>query len=348
MSHSDTHVASQENLTTLETLRVLLLESSPALVIAYIGAGLFSAFVGDSAQKWLGGSSLTAQASRGVAFGLPLPICSCGVLPMYETLIMRGVPTAGAVAFLVATPELGLDAILISVPLLGSDLTLARILSAASAAIILGYLAGRFLGVHHRKTLALTTDHMPLRQRLKRGLRFGLIELVDHTGPWIFFGLVAAALIEPLVDYDLLASLPAYVDIPIFALIGVPVYVCATGATPLAAVLIHKGVSPGAAIAFLLTGPATNLTTFGVLSRLHGRRPAFAFATGMFVLAVLLGGITNFVLGTRIDRPLHDLVAHKATLFEVISLIILAALALASIWRRGPRSLLSEVHTSTL
>ena len=102
--------------------------------------------------------------------------------------------------------------------------------------------------------------------------RTGFVDVLDETGPWIVFGLAVAALMATELDPDGLASLPNSIQLPLFALIGLPVYVCASGATPLVAVLIALGVSPGAALVFLLTGPAMNVTTFGVLTKLHGRR----------------------------------------------------------------------------
>jgi len=136
-------------------------------------------------------------------------------------------------------------------------------------------------------------------------------------------------------------------DVPLFALLGIPMYVCASGATPLAAVLIHKGVSPGAAIAFLLTGPATNITTFGVLSRLHGRKAAWVAGITMTIAAIMLGLITNVYLGIRVDRPLHDLAFHDATLFQSGCAAVLVVLFAYSVFRRGPRGVLGEVFGHT-
>ncbi|MEC9030743.1 MAG: permease, partial [Planctomycetota bacterium] len=121
----------------------LALQSAPALLLGYSLAGLVAVFLPVSSVRWLGGGSLTGQALRGVAVGLPLPVCSCGVVPLYRALVERGVPATAALAFLVATPELGTDAILLSLPLLGGPFTLIRIAAAAVLALAVAVIVGR-------------------------------------------------------------------------------------------------------------------------------------------------------------------------------------------------------------
>src|SRR5262249_2353500 len=131
---------------------------------------------------------------------------------------------------------------------------------------------------------------------LRQGLRYGLVEVVDHVGPWLVAGLAVAALIEPLLAAPWLTHLPWGLDVLLFTLLGMPAYVCASGAPPLAAVLIANGVSPGAAIAFLLSGPGTNVTCFGVLSKLHGRRVAAFFGAAMVVVGMIVGLGVNLLV----------------------------------------------------
>src|SRR5690606_17885966 len=137
--------------------------------------------------------------------------------------------------------------------------------------------------------------------------------------------------IEPLLDPAWLAALPGGADVALFALLGMPAYVCASGATPFVAVLIHKGVSPGAALAFLLTGPATNVTTFGVLARLHGRRIAALFGAMVAALAIGLGHATNALLPRGGGPPLDQLALEGPGALELASLAALAAVFLASL-----------------
>jgi uncharacterized protein len=135
-------------------------------------------------------------------------------------------------------------------------------------------------------------------------------------------------------------------DVPLFAALGVPMYVCASGATPLVAILLHKGVSPGAAIAFLLTGPATNLTTFGVLGSLHGRRLALWFAAAMVVVPTILGWIVNVVLPLDAPTGLHAAAHTPASALDVACLAGLAVLVGISLVRHGPRHMVAQLVTA--
>lgn len=331
--------------TLSSTFMALLLESAPALVLAFVGAGLVRGLLTPASTRWIGRGGPALQATKGMAFGLPLPVCSCGVLPLYESLVRAGVPVTAGLAFLVATPELGLDAILISIPLLGGELTVVRLIVAAIVALLAALALGRVLRLRSGLATPPVDDAAPLDRatRVKAGLRFGLGELVDHTLPWVLVGLAVAAICQPLLAHAGLEALPAGLDVLIFALIGAPLYVCATGATPLAAVLIFAGVSPGAAIAFLLTGPATNVTTFGVLARLHGKRGAALFGVGMLGLAVGAGLLVNLVVPTPTLPPLNLGAAHHPSLIQMISLGLLGLMLLASLFRQGPRGLIGQI-----
>ena len=141
------------------------------------------------------------------------------------------------------------------------------------------------------------------------------------------------------------AQWPDLVEVAVFALIGMPVFVCAAGATPLIAVLLAAGVSPGAAIAFLLTGPATNVSTFGVLRQLHGARMAWIFSGVTAAGAIAIGVAVN-ALPPSVARDV--VVEHEpATLLEQLSLAALALLYLASLLRRGGRAFLADLFDSS-
>jgi len=230
---------------------------SVGLVVGALIAGLVPLLLTPTRTASLGHGSRLTQSLRGIAFGLPLPVCSCGVLPLYESLVRRAAPPVAAMAFFVATPELGLDAVLLSVPLLGASLTVARVVAAFAVALVVAVL------VSGRPCASVAVDgdpsppapHDPLLDRIRAGFRFGFVQVFDHTMPWIALGLVIAALAEPMLSHGAIASIPSMLQVPLAALVGVPVYVCASGATPVAALALHKGLSAGAAIAFLIAGP---------------------------------------------------------------------------------------------
>ncbi|MGA1608873.1 MAG: permease [Planctomycetota bacterium] len=185
-----------------------------------------------------------------------------------------------------------------------------------------------------------------LGPRSRRARHTGLVEAVDETSAWILLGLGAAAFLTPLLDPTALAGVPSLVAVPAAALLGMPLYVCASGSTPLAAVLVAKGLSPGAAIAFLLTGPATNVTTFGVLSRLHDRRTAVAFATLMFLGASAAGLATDALLAPPASEVAGDSSVHvhnHGTLLQWACTLVLAAVVAASLLRQGIRRYLGQL-----
>lgn len=333
-----------------ERFLALALESAPALLLAYLIGGFISGELPQSWLRWLSRGGPGAQSLRGMVLGLPLPICSCGVLPLYQSLIRRGVPLAAATAFLIATPEVGLTALFVSLPLLGWEATLLRVACAALLASFIGYTLARVLrspvapapapaccGCGSTPAPAAAPE-----PRLKRALRSGLVELVDDTAAWIIAGIALAAFAMPYAETVLWSQLPDGVEVLVFALLGMPMYVCSAAATPLVAVLIAAGVSPGAAIAFLLTGPATNVATFGVLAKIHDRRHALAFAVITAVGAVTIGLVVNlFVPSMQTAIPaLHE---HGGNLLEQACLVLLALLYGASLLRRGGRGWMSDI-----
>jgi uncharacterized membrane protein YraQ (UPF0718 family) len=325
----------------VERLTDLALESAPALLIGYLAAGMLAMGGIRLSRGWVARGGPASQAMRGMAFGLPLPICSCGVVPMYQGMVRQGFPPTAGMAFLIATPELGIESLLLSFPLLGGPLTLARLLAAAAIALLVGIWIGRMVPALAPPAAADALDAVkPWPGRLREGLRFGFGELVDETLVWVLAGLAIAAIFDPHSLSGWTIGWPPGGDVLALALLGLPIYVCASGATPLAAALIAAGVSPGAAIAFLLAGPATNATTFGVLTQLHGRRIALFFGGLVFVLAVVAGLVTNLAVEVVLPTGagLHHHHDHGPLRWVALGTIL--ALGAATIWRQGVRGFL--------
>ena len=157
-------------------------------------------------------------------------------------------------------------------------------------------------------------------------------------------GLLLSALLMPYIDREWIASLPAGIDVPIAALIGLPLYVCATGSTPLAAMLLVMGLSPGAVLALMLTGPATNVTTFGVLAKLHGGRVAVVFALTMWIGAIGLGYLVNAFLPQPVVSGIGGI--HEHTHSGWLWLGLLGAVFLFSLLRQGVRPFLERLFES--
>ncbi len=334
-------------LTVWTSFQGMALESAPALLVAYLMAGLVHGFIAPGKLAWLNRGSSLRQSVSGMALGLPLPICSCGVVPLYESLVKQGVSTAAAVAFLIATPELGIDAVLMSIPLLGGSFTAVRVAAAAAVAIAVALVMARLAPVRAlSRALPIAADvRAPTwRQKLQTAMRSGFADMVDHTAPWILVGLIVAALLGPVLEGSWMTRLPAGLDVLLFAAIGLPLYVCASASTPLVAVLVAAGVSPGAGLALLLTGPATNMATIGILSRLHGARFANSFAVVMIVASVAVGLLVNALLPASSMPVMSRASLEQATTLELFSVLALAALYAASVLRRGARGFLGELR----
>lgn len=321
----------------------LLLQSAPALVFGYLAVGLSQAFLPSDWARRLTGKTAAGQALRGMAIGLPLPVCSCGVVPLYRDLIGKGAPMAAAIAFLVATPELEIAAILLSWQLLGPDIAIARVLTAAALAFLVALVVHRVARSRMRKAPVPGGASIAPQRSVRGVLRAGFVSAVDDTGSWIVAGLALAAILTPYLDPAMVASLPAGIDVPVAALIGMPLYVCASGSTPLAAVLVMQGVSPGAAIAFLLTGPATNITTYGILSSLHGRAVAVAFASSMLALAIGMGWAVNAWLASPTPLATVDIHHHHGTWLQLACVAILSVAFLGFLLRVGVRGALARL-----
>jgi len=338
-------VAAHKTSTVGQDFLQLAKESAPALLAASLTVALAKAFLPIRLVDFFRGGGRLSQSLKGTIAGLPVPICSCGVIPLYKGLIQAGTPKSAAISFLIASPEIGWASMLLSISLLGAPMTALRVAGAALLAIILGVALGT--KTKQRAERPKTTEKQQTSS-LRESFAYGFGDLVDTTAPWILLGLGVAAFARPLLEGAWLASLPAGLDVIAAAIVGMPIYVCASGSTPLIAVLLAAGLSPGAAIAFLLTGPATNLTTFGVLKKMHGARTALVFSIGMPILAIGLGISANAWL-PAIKFVAGDLHHHPGAVSmnnpSGWCLLILVGVYCASLLRQGVTGFLGHVVT---
>lgn len=331
---------------TLHLSLSLYLKSAPALLLGFVIAAGIKNFIPEAGMSWLQKGGRAARVSRGMLFGLPLPICSCGVVPLYHSLVRRGVPMGAGIAFLVATPELGIDAILISIPLLGAKMTLIRLVAAGLIAWFTGYIMDILVPSKHtpQHLQVETQDFAEKEDGWKRFWHTLNHELIDHLGPWVGLGLIIAAIVDPFLAKQNWAEFSYGLDILVMALVGMPLYVCATGATPIAAVMLMNGVSAGAVLAFLITGPATNITTLGVMRNLHSTRVAVIFPLVIITLTILVGLCVNVLFGTSggeaVEQHMHD----DFSWLSISAGVILAALFVSSLFRIGPRGMLENLY----
>lgn len=288
----------------LETILDLALDIAPWLLMGLVIAGLIKAFLPqDVLQRWIGGSGFGA-IGRATLIGAPLPLCSCGAIPTGLALHRAGAGKGPVAAFMISTPGIGVNSIALSYALLGPIMMLARILGAIFAALATGLLvAGQ-----RRTAMAPTgpsacctskscagggdavAPDLPVSARLRAGMRYAFVDMLGDIGPWILGGLVVAALIlsslPPEVLADLLTGLPLML---LMAVIGIPIYICASAATPIAAAMLLAGVSPGAVLVFLLAGPITSLATLTIIWREMGKATLMRYGAGVIGSALAAG-----------------------------------------------------------
>lgn len=325
----------------------ILLEAAPALLFGYAIAGLIATFLPAQSARWLRGKSALGSAVRGTIFGLPLPVCSCGVVPLYQALVRKGAPPAAAVAFLIATPELGLDAVFLSIPMLGGPMAAARVIASIAVALAVGVVLHRFISPHDHDDEMVAASSAAggesISVRLLQSLKTGFVDILDDTAAWIAVGIAIAAAIDIGSLQSAVMGMPAGLDVFLAALLGAPIYVCASGATPLAAALFAGGISPGAVLTFLIAGPATNITTLGVLTKLHSRKVAIIFALTILAGATSVGMLTNWIFTefASATPPLEHHMEHSV--LSTIAAIFLLLATAYSILRMSPSGFIHPI-----
>jgi len=329
-----------------------LLEVAPSLVLAYAITGLASEFVPAASLAWLGKGSSFVRALKGMAIAAPMPLCSCSAVPLFQRL--SAVPGGGvaAFAFLLAGPELGLDSVLISIPLLGAPMTALRTAAAVLVAVVVALILGRAVGdaapvPTGRRAMPVTTPIAPpVRERMRRAFHFGFEESLGHTLLWILAGLLVAALVAPTPAAATVASWPTPLQILALAALGMPTYVCASAATPLVATLLASGVSPGAGIAFLIAGPATNLTTFALVARCYGRPAARLFTASVLLTVVgVAWAADSAARRLDVEAPLaSSAVVESASVWQLVAVALLGIALSRLIIRRGWRHFVAELR----
>ena len=320
----------------------LTLTSAPALLLGFTLAGV----VGPSRcepHRAVHGRSRPGHALRGVLFGLPLPVCSCGVVPMYQSLIQRGAPVTAGLAFLIATPELGLDALLLSVPLLGWSLTLARVVAAFLVAILVAVVVGGSRDVQRPPPPSLDPGPAPALRALSRASAAGSwIPSTTRCPGWCSDCSSRPSSSCPWTT-PCSPGCPGPAGPAGCGRGAADLRVCLRG-DPLAAVAVHKGLSGLPALTFLLAGPATNVTTFGILAALHGRKLAIRYGVSLTILAALAGWGVD-LLGIQVPDAGHPGEAHArgGAAYEVVAFVGLLIVAAASVWRQGARGAVEQV-----
>ena len=289
----------------------IFVEAAPFVLFGFFAAGLLKVLIPEKViVKHLGGNGFRSVFKASL-FGIPLPLCSCGVIPVAVGLRKQGASKGATASFLVSVPETGIDSIAITWALLDPLMTIIRPVSAFLTALTTGVFINLLPEKPPRPTdrsvsgccLKTPSDESsstlkkPLLQKLKDGVVYAFTDLLKDIGGWLLLGILIAGIISYFVPDDFVDRFLGgeYSSLLIMLVVGIPLYICASASTPIAAALVLKGLSPGAALVFLLAGPATNAATLTVVAKHLGKT-----ATVVYVAAIALCSLTAGWLVNRI------------------------------------------------
>lgn len=285
----------------------VMLELSPWLLLGAIVASLLHVLVPqDFIQRQFHGASGVFKA---VALGVPLPLCSCGVIPAGIGLKKDGASSGATVGFLISTPQTGVDSILVSASFLGWPFALFKVFSAFITGIAGGLITNSVGDAPGPTTPQVSTpQHEPHGHTLRSAVEHG-VDVIRMIWGWLLVGVVIAALIDTWVPPSFFAELSAHGPVAtllLVLLISIPMYVCATASVPIAAAMVAGGLPPGAALVFLMAGPATNVATIGAVFRGIGKRAGFVYLGTLIVGSLILALIFDEVLALDVALPAHS------------------------------------------
>ncbi len=299
----------------------VMLELAPWLLLGAAVSGVLHYIVPPGfVQRQLSGPGGVVKA---VILGVPLPLCSCGVIPAGIGLKRDGASNGAAVGFLVATPQTGIDSVLVSAGLLGWPFALWKVGAAAVTGLVAGWLSD---AVSPPPAPVVDSAESARKKTLADAVEHG-VDVVRSVWRWLVFGVLVSALLSTFLPPDAFAALTTQGIVLAFAaalVVSVPLYVCATASVPIAAALVASGMPTGAALVFLMAGPATNVATLGAVYRTFGKA-----ITGVYLSTIVIGSVGFGLLYGQIFGELSGSLsaAHEHTAWwGVASAVLLSCM----------------------
>lgn len=320
----------------------VMIDLSPALLAGLLLAGLLRVFFPDRLVHAHLSRPTLASAVRAALIGVPMPLCSCGVVPTAIGLRNQGASRGATTSFLISTPQTGVDSILVSAAFLGWPFALFKVVAAFVTGVFGGWLADRVAA------RAGETDDdreqgeswQPEGNRMLAALRYAVFDILAAIDLWLIAGILLAALITTLLPGGSLQQVTWTQGIGgmLFVLaISLPLYVCTTSSVPIAASLIAAGMPAGTALVFLMAGPATNVATMGAVYRTLGGRLLAVYLGTVVVASIALGMGFDFVLGDVSTGPGTHMHAGTAWWEIAAALLLIALMAYLSLRRLRAR-----------
>ncbi|MDR3000453.1 MAG: permease [Fibromonadaceae bacterium] len=319
----------------------LLNEMSPYLLLGFFIAGLLKAYV--PKEKYI--KYITQPNFRSVLWatlaGIPLPLCSCGVIPTGVALHKEGASKGAVISFFISIPQTNVNNVVVSYSLLGLPFALIRLFAAFITSLIGGVAANKWgKNLSSNAACCCGHSHSEKKNKMLQALRYGFVDIMKDIGKWLMAGIFIAGLISIFLPEHLFST---YLNNPllnmlIVLIITLPTYTCATGSIPLAAVLMMKGLSPGAVFVFLMAGPATSITSMTVFGKALGKRALLIYLVSIITGALIFGLAIDYLLPASwfAIEKIADFHAHNDGIswFKTACSVVLGGLLIFSILDR--------------
>ena len=336
----------------------ILMNMAPFLLMGFMFAGLLYAFMPSrKINKYFNDRPL-ASAIRAAVFGVPLPLCSCGVIPTGTALYRNGASKGSTVSFLISTPQTGIDSILATFSLMGLPMAIIRPVTAFITGVLGGYITSKLTkepkakddingksfescSLNQKKLKEDDITNMSFLHKLLVAFKYGFVDFMGDIAKWLSIGLILAALISAFIpnDFAILVNMPPIVQMLLVLIVSIPLYICATGSIPLAAVLIMKGLSPGAAFILLMAGPATNAATITMIKKVMGTKTLIVYLSTIISGAIVSGLFIDYLfpISWFLDIATNSISVHAMNSFSwwrIASAVILLILLTYSFIRQ--------------
>lgn len=318
----------------------LLNDMAPWLLLGFLIAGILHVFFPQKKIEHILGARSTKSLLNATLIGIPLPLCSCGVIPAGISFYRNGASKGSAVSFMISTPQTGVDSIMVTYSLLGLPFAILRPI----VALFTGFFGGLITNILDIKSkpVRLNSSHKgnnannSTKHPVYRILNYAFVEFLQDIVKWLIIGLLIAALFAVIIPDDFFST---YIKSDILGMLiilaaSIPVYVCATSSVPIAAILLLKGISPGAALVFLMAGPATNAATITVIGNTMGRKTLITYIATLILGALTFGFLLdNIIPGDLIMKGIsrvhsgheHGLLPYWLKVSSGIIMVILFA-----------------------
>ncbi|MBR6330063.1 MAG: permease [Bacteroidales bacterium] len=289
-----------------ESFLMVINEMSPYLLLGFLIAGVLHIFVPrDFYVRYLSKDNKFSVLWAAL-LGIPLPLCSCGVIPTAIGLKNERASNGAVASFLIATPQTGIDSILATFSIMGLGFAIVRPVAALVTGICGGLLVNRLVPDGDAAGVVCGSCHVETGSRLWRVLKYAYFDMIQDIGLRLIIGLLLAALINVAVpdEFFLAFGNKPLLQMLVILVVAVPMYICSTGSIPVAAALMMKGLSPGAALVMLVAGPAVNLASILVVRKSLGSRFTLVYILTIVVFSVLFGLLINALgIGAELAVP---------------------------------------------